>query len=243
VYPIYLSDLTDAEWALLAGFVPAAKPGGRPRSVSMRRIGNGLFYLLRTGSAWRYPLICTKGLQSADVFALGVLMHHLLTKQDPRLRFPYSFHTHPMRQYNPAVSPERDAVVMKCLQQPIVKRFQTIAELRGALVPRISIARSHGPKTGESVPANCTHEPRYVQNSRHMMLQDREGSTSTPAEIKRLQAKTRFSAEVPQLRNTCFCKTSRSTWKSLKVEQMKDRMITCVADAYGPVMRHLPRRM
>jgi hypothetical protein len=106
VHPIYLSDLTDADWALLARFVPAAKPGGRPRSVSMRRIGNGLFYLLRTGSAWRYPLICTKGLQSADVFALGVLMHHLLTKQGPRLRSPYSFHTHPMRQYNPAVTPE-----------------------------------------------------------------------------------------------------------------------------------------
>jgi putative transposase len=31
-----------------------AKPGGRPRSVNMRRIINGLFYLLRTGCAWRY---------------------------------------------------------------------------------------------------------------------------------------------------------------------------------------------
>jgi transposase len=52
-YPIYPSDLTDAEWAELAPLIPAAKPGGRPRSVSMRRILNGLFSLLRTGCAWQ----------------------------------------------------------------------------------------------------------------------------------------------------------------------------------------------
>ena len=54
VYPIYSSGLTDVEWALLAPLIPAAKPGGRPRSVNLRRILNGLFYLLRTGCAWRY---------------------------------------------------------------------------------------------------------------------------------------------------------------------------------------------
>jgi transposase len=54
VYPIYPSDLTDAEWVLLAPLIPAAKSGGRPRSVNMRRIVNGLVYLLRTGCAWRY---------------------------------------------------------------------------------------------------------------------------------------------------------------------------------------------
>lgn len=54
VYPIYPSDLTDTEWAVLVPLIPAAKPGGRPRSVSMRRIVNGLFYLLRTGCAWHY---------------------------------------------------------------------------------------------------------------------------------------------------------------------------------------------
>jgi transposase len=54
VYPIYPSDLTEAEWTLLAPLIPAAKPGGRPRSINLRRILNGLFYLLRTGCAWRY---------------------------------------------------------------------------------------------------------------------------------------------------------------------------------------------
>jgi putative transposase len=51
---VYPSDLSDAEWALLSTLLPPAKPGGRPRSVTMRRIVNGLFYLVRSGCAWRY---------------------------------------------------------------------------------------------------------------------------------------------------------------------------------------------
>lgn len=52
--PVYPSELTDAEWIVLSSRLPPAKPGGRPRSVSMRRIVNGLFYLVRAGCAWRY---------------------------------------------------------------------------------------------------------------------------------------------------------------------------------------------
>ena len=33
--------------------IPAAKPGGRPRSVDVREIINALRYLLRAGCAWR----------------------------------------------------------------------------------------------------------------------------------------------------------------------------------------------
>lgn len=51
--PVYPSDLTDAEWIGLSSLLPPAKPGGRPRSVSIRRIVNGLFYLVRAGCAWR----------------------------------------------------------------------------------------------------------------------------------------------------------------------------------------------
>lgn len=53
-FPVYPSDLNDAEWALLAPLIPSSKPHGRPRSSDMRRISNGVFYLLRTGCAWRY---------------------------------------------------------------------------------------------------------------------------------------------------------------------------------------------
>lgn len=49
----YPSDLTDKEWHLLEPLMPAAKPGGRPRKVAMRKVLNGIFYVLRGGCAWR----------------------------------------------------------------------------------------------------------------------------------------------------------------------------------------------
>lgn len=52
--PVYPSALSDDEWALLSPLIPPAKPGGRPRSVKIRRILNGIFYVLRSGCAWRY---------------------------------------------------------------------------------------------------------------------------------------------------------------------------------------------
>src|SRR5712691_9257680 len=49
----YASYLSDTEWAILEPLIPPAKPGGRPRSVNMRQILNGIFYVLRSGGAWR----------------------------------------------------------------------------------------------------------------------------------------------------------------------------------------------
>jgi putative transposase len=49
----YPTDLTDREWALLEPLLPPAKPGGRPRSVNLRVILNGLCYVLRSGCQWR----------------------------------------------------------------------------------------------------------------------------------------------------------------------------------------------
>jgi putative transposase len=49
----YACDLSDAEWAILEPLIPKALPGGRPRSVNMRQILNGIFYVLRSGGAWR----------------------------------------------------------------------------------------------------------------------------------------------------------------------------------------------
>lgn len=49
----YASDLSDAEWTMLEPLIPPAKPGGRPRSVDIRQILNGIFYMLRSGCAWR----------------------------------------------------------------------------------------------------------------------------------------------------------------------------------------------
>jgi putative transposase len=49
----YSTDLTDAQWQLIEPLLPAAKPGGRPRTVDLREVVNAILYLLRTGCQWR----------------------------------------------------------------------------------------------------------------------------------------------------------------------------------------------
>src|SRR5262249_60441635 len=49
----YPSDLTDAQFARLAPLLPRAKPGGRPRSVTLHDVVNGILYVNRTGCQWR----------------------------------------------------------------------------------------------------------------------------------------------------------------------------------------------
>ena len=48
----YPSDLTEAEWALVAPLIPPAKRGGNKRTVEMREVVNGLMYVLSTGCQW-----------------------------------------------------------------------------------------------------------------------------------------------------------------------------------------------
>jgi putative transposase len=49
----YPTDLTDAEWRALVPYLPAPKEGGRPRHHAVRDILNAIFYILRSGCAWR----------------------------------------------------------------------------------------------------------------------------------------------------------------------------------------------
>lgn len=49
----YPSDLTDAQWQLIAPLLPAARPGGRPRKTDLRAVANAIFYLNREGCTWR----------------------------------------------------------------------------------------------------------------------------------------------------------------------------------------------
>ena len=49
----YPSDLTDAEWAIVAAMIPPGRHGGRRRSVNVREVLNGIFYVLWTGCQWK----------------------------------------------------------------------------------------------------------------------------------------------------------------------------------------------
>jgi len=49
----YASDLTDAEWALIAPQMPAVKRLGRPRETELRAVVDAILYIARTGCQWR----------------------------------------------------------------------------------------------------------------------------------------------------------------------------------------------
>src|SRR5882757_11173138 len=49
----YPSDMTDAEWAIIAPMIPPAKRGGRKREVNVREVLNAIFYVLWTGCQWK----------------------------------------------------------------------------------------------------------------------------------------------------------------------------------------------
>src|SRR3954449_7015031 len=50
---IYLTDLTDRQWNCIKDLIPAAKPGGRPRSLEMRQVINAILYIVVGGIQWR----------------------------------------------------------------------------------------------------------------------------------------------------------------------------------------------
>lgn len=51
--PSYPSQLSQDQWDLLSSLLPAAKPGGRPRSVDLQAVVNAILYILCAGCAWR----------------------------------------------------------------------------------------------------------------------------------------------------------------------------------------------
>ncbi len=69
----------------------------------------------------------------ADIYSLGATLHHFLTKRDPRLEAPFSFGERPIRQINPAVPPELEAVIIKALQYDPLDRFQSARDMKMAL--------------------------------------------------------------------------------------------------------------
>lgn len=49
----YPTDLTDRQWDCIKELIPAAKPGGHPRTLEMQAVVNAILSLLVTGCQWR----------------------------------------------------------------------------------------------------------------------------------------------------------------------------------------------
>jgi serine/threonine protein kinase len=82
-----------------------------------------------------------------DIYALGATLHHLLTKRDPRLEPPFTFHEEPARLLNPTLSEEANAVIMKALDYDPEKRYQSAQALKDNLV---AVLKKDKPVAGHS---------------------------------------------------------------------------------------------
>lgn len=49
----YASDMTDAEWSLIAPMMPKMNRIGRPRETDLRAVANAILYMAATGCQWR----------------------------------------------------------------------------------------------------------------------------------------------------------------------------------------------
>jgi eukaryotic-like serine/threonine-protein kinase len=77
-----------------------------------------------------------------DVYALGATLHHLLTKRDPRIEAPFTFHEEPARLLNPSLSEETNAVIMKALEYEPEKRFPSAQAFKDALAAALKKDKS-----------------------------------------------------------------------------------------------------
>ena len=49
----YPTSLNRRRWDIISPLLPDAKPGGRPRTISLRQVLNAILYVTRGGGAWR----------------------------------------------------------------------------------------------------------------------------------------------------------------------------------------------
>lgn len=69
----------------------------------------------------------------SDIYSLGATLHHLLTRKDPRLEPPFSFHERPIGTLNPKAPAELIGIVEKALSFNVSERFKSCAEMKEAL--------------------------------------------------------------------------------------------------------------
>ncbi len=69
-----------------------------------------------------------------DIYSLGATLHHILTRKDPRLEPQFSFKDRPIKQYNPKVPDALVQIVMRALEHNPEARFQSVEEMKHALI-------------------------------------------------------------------------------------------------------------
>lgn len=69
----------------------------------------------------------------SDIYSLGATLHHLLTRKDPRLEPPFSFHERPIQDYNLNASPRLVRVIEKALSFKAEDRYRSCGDMKADL--------------------------------------------------------------------------------------------------------------
>ncbi len=84
-----------------------------------------------------------------DIYALGVTLHHLLTRHDPNTT-PWGLP--PVRQLNPSISPAMVNVITRALESNREKRWQSTGEIRQAITGQLGVRPPVWPPQGQPGP-------------------------------------------------------------------------------------------
>ncbi len=116
-----------------------------------------------------------------DLYALGATLHHLLTKRDPRLEAPFTFHERLARALNPSISEEAEKVIVRALEYDVDDRFASALEMKAALEKALPRSR-RSPESSMSLPALETEESHSIEPLWQFACEDEVRSSPTVAD-------------------------------------------------------------
>ncbi len=160
---------------------------------------------------------------AGDVYGLGATLHHLLTRQDPRLEPPFSFQERPIHAVNPEVSSAFEQVIMRCVAYNAAERYKDATELREALAAVQQHIEGVAAPTAASAGAAFMPPDQAGSFSAVTVSQDAGGDVITPLwqfkcedEIRSMPALARGSVFVGAYDNNLYALSSRDgalRWK------------------------------